>query len=417
MNRSLVDIYQSVIQKSRSLTFPSHEKFILGKGQTDDFKREVYEILVDLFSSEFLSNGLRIFHNGSRDTETNLEILKKSFKGQKEIDNWFNNSLFESETGIIINSIQKYHEGLKRKFSILADWSSNTYGVPSLGFDIGLFIGNYGYTPLGIHKDAPGSSVTHFHLGPGTKRMYLFDEDVYEKTISDNLKLLRPEEFLNKTQRFYKEFIIQPGDVFFMPESKYHIGYTPEFSIALTFWRQESRLDDYKFIFKQDLQEILFKKNIVQTQNLFFKKNHFKSSLASNSKTLIKDELINMSLSKIIDLSSEIAYKKMLSNGYFVNKGKCRRAIKLSPNDKLILQKNFKIQYQIFESFIMMIIRGYEVLVPKVDEITECIDMINEEQIVKFRDLFKVLNEELDNDFIDYFINQLYIHHGVDIES
>lgn len=38
-------------------------------------------------------------------------------------------------------------------------------GLPPLGNEITVFIGNYGWTPLGIHKDHTGENVLHFHLG------------------------------------------------------------------------------------------------------------------------------------------------------------------------------------------------------------------------------------------------------------
>ena len=48
-------------------------------------------------------------------------------------------------------------------------------GLPPLGNEITVFIGNYGWTPLGIHKDHTGENVLHFHLGPGRKQMYIWE--------------------------------------------------------------------------------------------------------------------------------------------------------------------------------------------------------------------------------------------------
>ena len=35
--------------------------------------------------------------------------------------------------------------------------------------------------PLGIHQDHRGENVIHFHLGPGDKQMYIWDEDAYKE--------------------------------------------------------------------------------------------------------------------------------------------------------------------------------------------------------------------------------------------
>ena len=106
-------------------------------------------------------------------------------------------------------------------------------GIPPLGYEITTFIGNYGWTPLGIHKDVRGENVIHFHLGPGRKQMYIWQDDKYEELVGKNVfNNTNIEPILDKAE----EFDFGPRDIYYMPWFENHVGYTEDLSIGVTLW-------------------------------------------------------------------------------------------------------------------------------------------------------------------------------------
>src|SRR5690606_17650156 len=47
-------------------------------------------------------------------------------------------------------------------------------GMNAAGQEVFVFAGNYDRTPFGVHQDRDQGATVHLHLGPGTKRMFLW---------------------------------------------------------------------------------------------------------------------------------------------------------------------------------------------------------------------------------------------------
>lgn len=91
-----------------------------------------------------------------------------------------------------------------------------------------IFAGDYGFSPFGAHHDEETGRILHFHLGPGTKRMYIWDEETYVAATGSRTSCFDPRSILGLA-RCYE---LNEGDVMVLPTDGFHVGHTPEFSIG-----------------------------------------------------------------------------------------------------------------------------------------------------------------------------------------
>lgn len=182
-----------------------------------------------------------------------------------------------NKCGIIINTATKFHSGLAEKLKIVYEQLKLNMNVQEdefLELDATIFMGNYGYTPLGIHQDRGfADGIIHFQCTPesgsGAKVMHLWGEKEY-KDLTDigdyrffgqrlneekGIKYESMRNFLNvslenskkenedtngkwKDLKYkYRGFEISPKNVFLLPgktDTPYHVGETHNFSIGFT---------------------------------------------------------------------------------------------------------------------------------------------------------------------------------------
>ena len=100
-------------------------------------------------------------------------------------------------------------------------------GAPACGTDFYTFIGNYGYTPFGVHDDIDHSLL--WHLGPTSKVAYVWPRARYVELTGGTLATVEYEALLPHAQRYE----LRPGDLLFIPTGDFHILETREFSCTL----------------------------------------------------------------------------------------------------------------------------------------------------------------------------------------
>ena len=100
-------------------------------------------------------------------------------------------------------------------------------GAPACGTDFYAFFGNYGFTPFGVHDDTDQSLL--WHLGPAPKVAYVWPRATYVNLTGGTLARLDYEALLPYAHRY----VLQPGDLLFIPMGDFHILETREFSATL----------------------------------------------------------------------------------------------------------------------------------------------------------------------------------------
>ncbi|OJJ21066.1 hypothetical protein BKI52_10875 [marine bacterium AO1-C] len=178
----------------------------------------------------FLQAGLRVYAEGRQTIKEMTEMYRNPLQAGETLQE-FTQRIFEGQKyGIILNRVTNYHPELGKKLAPLYQGIIEKLGVDWIDLNTTMFIGNYGYTPFGVHYDGEATNVIHFHLGPGKKVMTLWDQDTFVKQTGSRMHFPHPEKILSHGT----DYVIEPNDTFYLPEGPFHIGNTEEFSMAVT---------------------------------------------------------------------------------------------------------------------------------------------------------------------------------------
>lgn len=95
------------------------------------------------------------------------------------------------------------------------------------GVDTYSFIGNYGFTPFGIHDDNDHSLL--IHLGPAPKSVWIIPRDKYLAHHGNSTSAFNYAKYEGIATRY----VLQAGDVVFIPMGDFHVFCTDDFSVTL----------------------------------------------------------------------------------------------------------------------------------------------------------------------------------------
>ena len=178
----------------------------------------------------FLQPGLRVYVEGRQAVKEMTEMYRNPLQAEETLQKFTQRIFEEQKYGIILNRVTSYHPELGKKLAPLYQGIIEKLGVDWIDLNATMFIGNYGYTPFGVHYDGEATNVIHFHLGPGIKVMTLWDQDTFVEQTGSRMHFAHPEKILSHGT----DYVIKPNDTFYLPEGPFHIGNTEEFSIAVT---------------------------------------------------------------------------------------------------------------------------------------------------------------------------------------
>lgn len=326
--------------------------------------------------------------------------------------------------GMIINGCEKFSDPLSKKLLELISPLLESVGIPMVGLSVHTFVGNYGYTPLGIHKDNPGENVIHFHLGPGGKVMYNWSDEVYEQL--NGVKKNHEKDF-DALIPYADTYAFEKGDVYFMPWNKYHLGKTDGLSIGATVWFNNP---PKRYLFDKILSS-LTKQYMVSDSRLKeilspVKDPYGQETLKEMRDLLIVDEdILNLPFNDVFKLLHD-DYKLAL----FSNAGWKTRTTSLSDEklydindyaslkDKLIkLTAPFKIynRKSVDGSEIIIFARGSKLKMRYHPEIENILEVINQGEIVQTNKLIETLSSEWPEDAGLYILSMLYDKRAIEI--
>ncbi|MCX6107374.1 MAG: hypothetical protein NTY08_16235 [Proteobacteria bacterium] len=214
-------------EKSDNFTRP----FVFKSCFDDEFisLSDVYQVLNNLPSKTLYHKNIRLYLGpGLAPRESVSHYLKPILDGEG-IEEWSSRVFGSYPFGLIINNCQLFHDPLSRRIATLCDQIYRLVGFPPGGIQAALFIGNYGYTPFGVHRDRDERFIIHAHLGPGTKTMTLWDPKYFRKTTGSTASFFDPDSI--SASGTHSEF--GPGDMYVLPADFYHIGHTNGLSVGL----------------------------------------------------------------------------------------------------------------------------------------------------------------------------------------
>ncbi|GAA1072346.1 hypothetical protein [Nocardiopsis composta] len=131
---------------------------------------------------------------------------------------------------VMLNAVERWSEPLARAAAEFFAPAREAFGVPQQNYRISLFLGNYGFTPSGVHRDIGRSErVFHYNLGPGRKGFYSWPVEDYVAATGSTRPSFDPEPLLDRADGHTME----PGDLLLLNVSRYHVGHSAELSATL----------------------------------------------------------------------------------------------------------------------------------------------------------------------------------------
>lgn len=173
--------------------------------------------------------GLRVFVRSGQESKEMTEMYQNPIQPSESVEKFTKRIFKQQPFGIVLNRSTKFHPNLCKSLAYLYEGITKKFEIEWLHLNATLFVGNYGYTPFGVHNDGEALSVIHFHQGPGTKKMTLWNENTFVEKTGSRLHYCYPEKILADGTTYE----IEAHDTFFLPEGSFHIGNTEDFSIAL----------------------------------------------------------------------------------------------------------------------------------------------------------------------------------------
>lgn len=192
-------------------------------------------VFFDLFDGmaaepERAINGLfRVYIDGMLSPSHENELLYDRPRAGETFAGYLQRAVGDRPFGIVVNGAEQWSDPLARLAARTFAPVVDAAGRDRTTLEVTLFIGNYGYTPFGIHIDDPFTTVVHFHVGPSAKVMTLFDKQTFHRLNGERKHCFEPDRLIAHGERF----AIQPGDLFVLPPHHYHVGHTPGFSIGI----------------------------------------------------------------------------------------------------------------------------------------------------------------------------------------
>lgn len=221
--------WNELLDGSNGLTRPAQVKRLISPQ-----KLEVYLALFGRVLEKFMrrgraSEGMKLFVDGRRDPARLNTVMTDPPHDREPLADWAARVFGDRTFGMVLTYLENYDNDLTRTVAQdIAPLLLRT-GLPLRGLDILLFMGNYGFTPFGVHKDNPGEEGFLFHIGPGVKTFYIWETERFLELSEGKEFYARPEEILADATRYE----LEPGDLMFFPSGTYHVADTPDFSASM----------------------------------------------------------------------------------------------------------------------------------------------------------------------------------------
>jgi hypothetical protein len=409
--------WDDFISKTENLSKTTVFKNCLTTEETKLMRKYLLDIIAELASMRTVDFGYRVFIEGVQQGYKSMEkIYDLPPLEDEDFEQWANRCFEDKKFGMIINRGEKFSPKLGQLVSNKILPLLDKIGIPRLGITFTIFIGNYGWTPIGIHTDAKGENVLHFHLGNGSKTMYTWDKEIYES-------LTTPIERINNVNvepyiPYANEFPYDEGDLYFMPQGEYHIGKSDDLSMGLTLWfnnHVKSALSrrTIQVIIDQFLQEndeilALDKNDITDISN-------FKESLDLFA---IPDEMDGLTFKELlVEAYKEFRYSLYSNGGFWTRPFPKEQDYSFSLIDIIEIEKPYLIYFHesLDKKNLHIYVRGSKIVLNNHKGIVKVVEEINRGTQISVEKLNNLLDKDWESSICFYILNLLYLHHGIKV--
>lgn len=413
------DWWSNFLDNSENFTKTKVCKNVISQEDVDVLNAEIIKILQDIYSHKTNQYGFRIYLEGAEQDNMYISKLFETSPTENEtIENYTNRIFGKQKFGMILNRIEKFSEKVSNNILLKLQPLLDIIGIPLTGLEMTLFIGNYGWTPLGVHIDNIGENIMHFHLGPGPKIMYNWDEDKYieltgKKENNKDVDPLLP---------FADVYPFKTGDFYFMPWNKYHIGFSDELSVGIVIGFNNPTKKGFTSAVLSSItqQYINDNKEILSPDKNTSVENSFE---AIEEVINLDESLRQLSFTELVKYLHKQYKLAILSNGGWANipmalTDKIKYDIdnyEVLENKKIITPYPFKTYYEKLGDELVIFARGYKVKIKYHDELANILDKLNENKEEEVTKLLSTLTQDWPIEAGLYFLSLLYDKRAIDI--
>ncbi len=403
---------EKLLDDTRNLLEPCHyhnffDENFLSESDVLDFLHSI--------QTEKASANVRVFIDQGRRADYEDGFFKCSINKEDTVTSWVKRLFKDHKFGIVIGQAEQFNDKVAQKCAQFFEPIFQKVGLPLGGATITFFIGNYGFTPFGVHKDMEEKSIFHFHIGPGKKEMYLWNESDYKEATGTTGSFFEPDKIVEKA----KKYTILPYDLFHLPASYYHIGYTDELSIGMALvliditnkkLTEEAIRIMYNEVFNYKTTYRL-QNDIFSTNNDFHLEHIYPTHRISNYQT--------NTLSEWVESSASDWRLAKLSNFGFNNAPPMDTTVELNISDKKIQAiRPFNIYSRIESQEIMAIfVRNQKIIVRNHPAFPAMLEKINSGSPIDVAELIKPLLDVWKEEDALNLISLILRNHGVTVVS
>ena len=338
------DWWNDFLEDTKNMTQPYFYNNVFNNYK--ELNNGVLQVIKNLRKDEY---PFRVYIENKQREDYNKIIFENKPQEDEAIESWSKRIFGFQKFGIILNHGESYVKDLSINVLKYLKPLLENVGYPVHGVDFTIFIGNYGWTPLGIHTDNTGENVMHFHLGPGEKTMYIWDTDEFKK-LGGESNDQRIDKFLPYVKH---KMTFGAGGLFFMPWNFHHIGKSDELSVGLSVWLNRPRRDDLvSKVFSEIHKEYTVKESKKGKEDkdipiIDLKKNLLENDVLETVLSNVSDEIKELTISELIELSVKDFQYSLKSNlGYAISlKPQLETKENLSIDSIIKLDSPFEILY------------------------------------------------------------------------
>ncbi|MHA3046274.1 hypothetical protein JSO59_002730 [Riemerella anatipestifer] len=394
---------------------------VLSKEDLFHFNKAVQNALINKLKSGE-KGGFRLYFPEENVSKVNIEFRDKMFENpisEDESIEAYCNRLFKQKFGIIFNASERYSSYISEKLIKITKPLTEAVGLPVAGMHATIFIGNYGWTPLGIHQDHRGANVIHFHLGPGRKTMYTWEEKKYDELTGTK----HNNHDIAPLLKYAEKFDFGSRDLYFMPWNQFHIGKSDDFSIGITFWfNNPTKITYLNNIFNTFFTQYVDDKNeeiINPNLNYFNSNSNFEDFLSIVN---LGDKILNLNFKDFLFMLYDEYKKGLISNcgwedspiTYEKSKGELIEDRDLS-GKKIKLTYPFKIISEKDDDNFRFYVRGYKMEIKYHMELLNIIEKLNSFETQLVDELLENLCNSWPKEAGLYFLSMIYDKKGIKI--
>lgn len=193
---------------------------------------DLTQIIRGLADDDFAlaSRMLDVTVEGDHRPELKSLVIDDPPKPGEELEGWARRVFDGRRFSVMVNAAERWSEPLVRAAAEFFAPARAAYGIPQQSYRISLFIGDYGFTPSGVHRDiGRDERVVHYNVGPGPKTFHSWPVELYRRLTGGTRPMHRPELILDEAT----SHTLEPGDVMLLDVSRYHVGQSDELAATV----------------------------------------------------------------------------------------------------------------------------------------------------------------------------------------